>query len=79
MGLDTSLWVIRVLTFASGFTSGFAVIAFQTSSFATISSADTGRASALFQTQTQVAGGFGVALLVTVVAASVPPGATGPR
>ena len=77
VGLDTSIWVIRVLTFASGFTSGFAVIAFQTSSFATISSADTGRASALFQTQTQVAGGFGVALLVTVVAASVPPGATG--
>ena len=77
VGLDTSLWVIRVLTFASGFTSGFAVIAFQTSSFATISSADTGRASALFQTQTQVAGGFGVALLVTVVAASAPPGATG--
>jgi EmrB/QacA subfamily drug resistance transporter len=77
VGLDTSIWVIRVLTFASGFTSGFAVIAFQTSSFATISSADTGRASALFQTQTQVAGGFGVALLVTVVAASVPAGATG--
>ena len=76
VGLDTSIWVIRVLTFASGFTSGFAVIAFQTSSFATISSADTGRASALFQTQTQVAGGFGVAL-VTVVAASVPAGATG--
>ena len=77
VGLDTSIWVIRVLTFASGFTSGFAVIAFQTASFATISSADTGRASALFQTQTQVAGGFGVALLVTVVAASVPAGATG--
>jgi EmrB/QacA subfamily drug resistance transporter len=77
VGLDTSIWVIRVLTFCSGFTSGFAVIAFQTSSFATISSADTGRASALFQTETQVAGGFGVALLVTVVAASAPPGATG--
>ena len=77
VGLDTSIWVIRLLTFASGFASGFAVIAFQTSSFATISSADTGRASALFQTQTQVAGGFGVALLVTVVAASAPAGATG--
>jgi EmrB/QacA subfamily drug resistance transporter len=77
VGLDTSVWVIRVLTFSSGFTSGFAVIAFQTASFATISSADTGRASALFQTQTQVAGGFGVALLVTVVAASAPAGTTG--
>jgi hypothetical protein len=49
----------------------------QSSSFATISSADTGRASALFQTQTQVAGGLGVAILVTVVAASSPAGATG--
>ena len=77
VGLDTNIWWIRVLTFASGATSAWAVIAMQSSSFATISSADTGRASALFQTQTQVAGGLGVAILVTVVAASSPPGATG--
>ena len=77
VGLDTSIWLIRLLTFCSGFASGFAVIAVQTSSFATISPADTGRASALFQTQTQVAGGIGVALLVTVVSAAAPAGATG--
>ena len=77
VGLDTSIWVIRLLTFCNGFASGWCVIAVQTSSFATISSADTGRASALFQTQTQVAGGIGVAVLVTVVSASAPAGATG--
>ena len=77
IGLDTSAWVIRALAFSSGFASGWCVIACQTASFATISSADTGRGSALFQTQTQVAGGFGVAILVTVVAASAPAGATG--
>ncbi len=77
IGLDTSSWVIRVLTFSSGFASGWCVIACQTASFATISSADTGRASALYQTQTQVAGGVGVAILVTVISTVAPPGATG--
>ncbi len=77
VGLDTNIWLIRVLTFCSGAASGWCVIAVQTSSFATISSADTGRASALFQTQSRIAGGVGVAVLVTVVAASSPPGATG--
>ncbi len=77
VGLDTNIWLIRVLTFSSGAASGWCVIAVQTSSFATISSADTGRASALFQTQSRIAGGVGVAVLVTVVAASSPPGATG--
>jgi hypothetical protein len=75
--LDTSLWLIRLLAFLSGSTSAWCVIAVQTSSFATISSADTGRASALFNTQNQVAGGVGVAVLVTVVAASAPAGAAG--
>jgi EmrB/QacA subfamily drug resistance transporter len=77
VGLDTSSWVIRILAFSSGFASGWCVIACQTASFATISSADTGRASALFQTQTQVAGGIGVAILVTVVSSASPAGATG--
>jgi EmrB/QacA subfamily drug resistance transporter len=77
VGLDTNIWLIRVLTFCSGAASGWCVIAIQTASFATISSADTGRASALFQTQSRIAGGIGVAVLVTVVAASSPAGATG--
>jgi EmrB/QacA subfamily drug resistance transporter len=77
VGLDTSTWLIRVLTFGSGAASGWCVIAIQTSAFSTISSADTGRAAALFQTQSRISGGVGVAVLVTVVAASSPHGATG--
>jgi EmrB/QacA subfamily drug resistance transporter len=77
VGLDTSLWVIRLLTLCNGFGIGWCGIALQSSSFATISSADTGRAAALFQTSTQVAGGIGVALLVTVLSASAPAHAAG--
>jgi EmrB/QacA subfamily drug resistance transporter len=77
VGVDTNIWLIRLLTFLSGSASAWCFIAVQSSSFATISSADTGRASALFQTQTQVAGAVAVAVLVTVVAASSPVGATG--
>ena len=77
VGLDTSIWVIRLLTLCNGFANGFTVIAVQASSFATISPADTGRASALFQTQTRVAGSIGVAVLVTVVSVAAPAGATG--
>jgi EmrB/QacA subfamily drug resistance transporter len=77
IGLDTSIWIIRLLTFCNGFGIGACGIALQSSSFATISSADTGRAAALFQTSTQVAGGIGVALLVTVVSATGPARAAG--
>ena len=77
IGLDTSIWLIRLLTFLTGSAGAWSLVAAQSSSFATISPADTGRASALFQTQTQVAGGIGVAVLVTVVAAFSPSGATG--
>jgi EmrB/QacA subfamily drug resistance transporter len=77
IGVDTNIWLIRLLTFLSGSASAWCFIAVQTSSFATISSADTGRASALFQAQTQTAGAVGVAVLVTVVTAFSPAGATG--
>jgi EmrB/QacA subfamily drug resistance transporter len=77
VGLNTSIWVIRLLTLCNGFGIGWCGIALQSSSFATISSADTGRAAALFQTSTQVAGGIGVALLVTVLSASAPAHAAG--
>lgn len=64
---STSTWLIRVLAFCSGMAIGWGNVAMQASSFTTISSADTGRASALFNTQNRVAGGVGVAVLVTVV------------
>jgi hypothetical protein len=77
VGLDTSPWLIRLLVFGGGSAVAYSVVAVQASSFATISPADTGRASALFNTQTQIASGIGVAVLVTVVSASAPAGASG--
>jgi EmrB/QacA subfamily drug resistance transporter len=68
--LHTSTWLIRVLAFCSGSGIAWCNVAVQTSSFSTISPSDTGRASALFNTQTRVAGGLGVAVLVTVISTS---------
>jgi hypothetical protein len=69
--LDTSTntWLIRVLAFCSGSSIAWINIAVQAASFSTISSADTGRASALFNTGSRMAGGVGLAVLVTVVTA----------
>jgi EmrB/QacA subfamily drug resistance transporter len=77
VGLETSAWLIRLLVFCGGSAIAYNVIAVQASSFATISPADTGRASALFNTQSQVASGIGVAVMVTVVSAASPARATG--
>ncbi len=77
VGLDTSTWLIRLLVFCGGSAVAYSVVAVQAASFATISPADTGRASALFNAQAQVASGIGVALLVTVVSAASPAGAAG--
>ena len=71
MGLHTSTWVIRLLAFTSGSCIAWCNIAIQAASFSTISSADTGRASALFNTNGRVSGGLGVAVLATVVSTSV--------
>jgi hypothetical protein len=76
-GLATSAWLIRGLAFCSGSAIAWCNIALQSSSFSTISPADTGRAAALFNTGAQAAGGIGVAVLVTVVSSSAPPGAHG--
>jgi EmrB/QacA subfamily drug resistance transporter len=71
MGLHTNTWVIRLLVFGSGSCIAWCSIAIQAASFSTISSADTGRASALFNTNGRVSGGLGVAVLATVVSSSV--------
>jgi EmrB/QacA subfamily drug resistance transporter len=73
-GLATSAWLIRGLAFCSGSAIAWCVIAVQAASFSTISPADTGRASALFNTGAQAAGGIGVAVLVTVVSSSARAG-----
>lgn len=70
--VDTSLWTVRGLMFLLGGSFSFMLISLQAASFATISSADTGRASALFSTQRQMASAIGVAIIATCLAAFLP-------
>jgi EmrB/QacA subfamily drug resistance transporter len=67
VGLHTDLWWIRGIMFLRGVSMSFALVAAQAATFATISSAETGRASSLFSTNRQVAGSVGVAVLATVL------------
>jgi len=70
--LDTNEWLIRGCLFAVGGAYSFLILSLQTSSFATIAPAQTGRASALYNTQRQVSQALGVALLATTLAISLP-------
>ena len=72
LDLTTSAWTIRALMFAVGVGWAGVVLPLQAASFARIASADTGRAAALFNTQRQVAGAVGVALLSTVLKTRLP-------
>jgi MFS family permease len=67
VGLHTDLWWIRGIMFLRGVSMSFALVAAQAATFATISSAETGRASSLFNTNRQVAASVGVAVLATVL------------
>jgi len=71
VGTSTSPWVIRLLAFCSGSSFAWCFIPAQVASFSTISSADMGRASALFTILQRGAGPAGVAIAATVVASSV--------
>jgi EmrB/QacA subfamily drug resistance transporter len=65
---STSLWVVRGLMFFGGFSNSGTFLAIQTSMFGNISSADTGHASAIYNTQRQSAIAINTALLTTIVA-----------
>lgn len=67
-GLSTSLWEIRGLTFALGISVAFIMLPSQASAFAQISAADTGHASAIFNTMQRALSSLGVAFLSTVLA-----------
>ncbi|MDQ1424817.1 MAG: hypothetical protein QOD72_2315 [Acidimicrobiaceae bacterium] len=69
IGLDTSLWTIRVLMFLRGLCMGFAFVPMQAASYATISPADTGRASSVFSTQRQIGVSLGVAIMASILTA----------
>jgi hypothetical protein len=57
------------LMFLTGAGMAYAFTSVQTASFATISSAETGQASALFSTQRQIGGSLGVAFISAVMSA----------
>jgi len=65
--LDTSLWVLRTIMFVRGLCMAFSFVPVQAASYANIEPVDTGRASAIFSAQRQVAASLGVAILGTVL------------
>jgi MFS family permease len=64
---QTNLWWVRGIMFLRGVFMSIAFVASQAATFSTISSEETGRASALFNTNRQVAASLGVAILATVL------------
>jgi predicted MFS family arabinose efflux permease len=70
--LETSDWIIRIQMFFIGAAMAFNFISLQACAFARIRPADTGRASAIYNTQRQMASALGVAILATVLAARLP-------
>ena len=69
IGFGTDLWWMRVLMFALGLSMAQVIISSQAASFATVSHADTGYASSIFNSGRQLGSAMGVALLATVLAA----------
>jgi MFS family permease len=67
MGAGTSLWWARLILFGMGFSMAQVFVPAQAASFATISPADTGRASTLYNASRQLGGAIGVALLTTTI------------
>jgi MFS family permease len=65
--LGTSLWWIRGIMLLRGVSTSLAIVASQAAAFASIRSKEIGRASALFNTNRQVAASIGVAVLATVL------------
>ncbi len=72
MGSDTTLWLMRILMFLTGAGMAYSFLPVQAAAFSTISSSDTGRASALYNAQRQLGAAFGVAILSSVLNAVGP-------
>jgi EmrB/QacA subfamily drug resistance transporter len=68
VGTETSLWWVRIDMFVCGYGMSHVFVPSQAAGFATITPADTGRASTLFNALRQLGSAVGVALLGTVVA-----------
>jgi hypothetical protein len=79
--LDPNLWMIRAVMLARGVTMAFALLPLQASAYANVDLSDTGRATAIYSVNRQIAASFGVAILATVfveVTAHLVAGASGP-
>jgi EmrB/QacA subfamily drug resistance transporter len=68
IGFSTNLWLVRLLMLGLGFGMANVFLPAQTAAFATVSPAQTGQASSLFNATRQTAGALGVAVLGTVLA-----------
>jgi hypothetical protein len=66
-GAGTNLWIVRIFMFGLGAGFAFLLISQQAARFATISPADTGRATALASAIQQASSAIGIALLTTVL------------
>jgi MFS family permease len=75
VGVSGSLWLIRALMFGVGFGMAYVFLPNQAASLATISRADTGRATTFTNIQRQVGAALGVAVLSSVLAAAGSAGA----
>jgi EmrB/QacA subfamily drug resistance transporter len=62
---QTNLWAIRALMLARGIGFGFVLVPLQAATYAQISPAQTGRATALYNATSQVASSLGVAISAT--------------
>jgi EmrB/QacA subfamily drug resistance transporter len=72
VGTGTTLWLVGLIMFGLGIGIACVFIPAQAFSMATITGADTGRASSIFNAGKQLGGAVGVALLTTVLAAAGP-------
>ncbi len=72
LSVNTSDWEIRGVMFCRGFFLSMSFIPLQAASYARISPADTGRASAIYSTQRQLGNATGVAVVSTVLLSAIP-------
>ncbi len=71
VGLDTPTELLAAGSFVRGASIGMVFVAIQTGVYASISAADTGRATSVFNTQRQISFATGVALAATIIAAGI--------
>ncbi len=72
LGPSDAAWAMPALMCCTGFCFGFAMAPAQTAALATVSMAETGMATTLFNVQRQAGQAVGVAVLATVLAATRP-------